>query len=93
MRHDRPATLPSAINVDVHHFLELLRRLAADSSLVLQFERELAPQLTGFSDDARAIVSEPLDDLREAWVAVPESSFLTVSRGEVTLRDFAPASA
>ena len=52
--------------------------------------RELAPGAKQLSADARAIVSEPLSDLAEAWHEVPESSFVTVSSGNVARADFAP---
>ena len=52
--------------------------------------RQIAPQLEDFSDDARVVVSEPLSDLAEAWVPVPESSFLTVRSGAVECQDFIP---
>ncbi len=51
---------------------------------------EIAPDVARFSRDARAIVSEPLSGLEEAWVPVPESSFLTITRGEITCEPFAP---
>ena len=51
---------------------------------------EIAPQSERFSDDTRAVVSEPLGDLAEAWTLVPESSFLTVAGGEVRCEPFEP---
>lgn len=59
--------------------------------------RELAPpelrqSVTEFSEDARAVVSEPLTDLREPWKEVRESTFLTVDRGEVHYKPFTPQS-
>ncbi len=53
---------------------------------------EIAPDVARFSRDARAIVSEPLSDLEEAWVPVPESSFLTITHGDVVCEPFAPIS-
>jgi glutamine amidotransferase len=47
-------------------------------------------RLQRFSDDAMAVVSEPLSDLPDMWEAVPESTFLTVERGEVQTRAFVP---
>jgi len=53
---------------------------------------EIAPASERFSDDTRAVVSEPLGDLAEAWMPVPESSFLTVAGGEVRCEEFRPES-
>jgi len=51
---------------------------------------EIAPDVGRFSRDARAIVSEPLSDLEAAWIPVPESSFLTITEGEVSSETFTP---
>ena len=51
---------------------------------------EIAPDAGRFSRDARAIVSEPLNDLESEWVAVPEASFLTIRKGKITCESFAP---
>ncbi len=51
---------------------------------------EIAPDLGRFSRDARAIVSEPLDDLEADWVEVPEASFLTITRGKISCESFLP---
>lgn len=53
---------------------------------------EIAPEVGRFSRDARAIVSEPLSDLEAAWIAVPEASFLTITKGNVACESFAPVS-
>ena len=42
------------------------------------------------SDEARAVVSEPLGDLEGVWNAVPESSIGIVQPGEDELRTFTP---
>ena len=42
------------------------------------------------SDEARAVVSEPLGDLEGVWNAVPESSIGIVQPGEDELRSFTP---
>jgi glutamine amidotransferase len=57
--------------------------------------RELAPpesqgRFEGLSDDALAIVSEPWSDLPYAWEEIPESTFVTVERGQVENREFIP---
>jgi len=51
---------------------------------------EIAPGIGKFSSDARAIVSEPLSSLASEWVPVPEASFLTITRGEISCKPFAP---
>jgi len=51
---------------------------------------EIAPDAGRFSRDARAIVSEPLSHLEAEWVAVPEASFLTITKGKITCESFAP---
>jgi glutamine amidotransferase len=53
---------------------------------------EIAPEAGRFSRNARAIVSEPLSDLEEEWIPVPESSFLTITGGEIICKPFAPIS-
>lgn len=57
--------------------------------------RELLPpeyheRVNKFSDDARAIVSEPLTKLPDLWCEIPESTFVTIEAGEATYRDFRP---
>ena len=52
--------------------------------------KELAPGVRHFSSDARAIVSEPLSRVEDAWVRVPESSFVTVTGADVRCERFAP---
>jgi predicted glutamine amidotransferase len=53
---------------------------------------EIHPALQRFSRDARAVVSEPLSDMSEAWVRVPESSAVVIESGEVNVLPFAPRS-
>jgi predicted glutamine amidotransferase len=49
-----------------------------------------SPELAALSDEARAVVSEPLGDLPGAWNAVPESHVGIVQPGEDELRPFTP---
>ena len=51
---------------------------------------EIAPGVGKLSTDARAIVSEPLSALRAEWVPIPEASFLTITKGEISCKPFAP---
>jgi glutamine amidotransferase len=51
---------------------------------------DIAPNASRFSHGARAIVSEPLTDLAEEWVAVPEASFVTITGGDITCEPFKP---
>ncbi len=48
------------------------------------------PMLHELSNDARLVVSEPLGDLRGAWVEVPESSFVTVHGATIDIGAFTP---
>ena len=55
--------------------------------------RELLPaehrdRVDAYGPDAISVVSEPFHSLEEAWHAVPESTFLSVRQGEVSLREF-----
>ncbi len=52
--------------------------------------RDIAPQADRFSPDMRAVVSEPLSDLAEAWIPLDEASFLTVHEGRVEVTGFGP---
>ena len=47
-------------------------------------------RLAELSEDARVVVSEPFGDLPGAWEEIPESSFVTVTGGEVTREEFVP---
>jgi glutamine amidotransferase len=65
--------------------------MTVDASAV----RELHPKDTrfhGFSDDARAIVSEPLGDLPGVWQEVPAGSSVVVQPGEDARFPFTPRS-
>ena len=48
------------------------------------------PRAGIFPLDARAVVSEPLSDTSEAWIAVPESTALIIGKGEVEKVPFTP---
>ncbi len=59
--------------------------------------RELLPaehrdKVDPYGAQAMSVVSEPFYDLEGGWHAVPESTFLTVRQGEVSLREFEPIS-
>ena len=51
---------------------------------------EIAPEAGRFSRNARAIVSEPLSDMEEEWIAVPEATFVTITKGDVSCQPFEP---
>src|SRR5262245_25706953 len=59
--------------------------------------RQHFPNVDRFSDDARAVVSEPLGNIEDAgrvWVEIPEASTVVVAAGDVNvvpLRPRAPA--
>ena len=57
--------------------------------------RELIPaehqdKVDAFGPQAISVVSEPFHSLKAGWHPVPESTFLTIRQGEVSLRDFKP---
>ncbi len=52
--------------------------------------KQLNPEFDRFSEDARAIVSEPLTDLGDYWEEVPESTAVVVHDGEVSRQPFQP---
>ena len=53
--------------------------------------KELNPRIDGFSDDARAVVSEPFGALSESWVEIRPSSSVVIDGGGLEIRDFRPA--
>jgi predicted glutamine amidotransferase len=53
--------------------------------------QNLHPDVDTFSQDARAVVSEPLSEM-EDWIAVDEATWLVVEKGGVETRPFAPVS-
>ena len=52
--------------------------------------QELHPDVGKLPDDLRIIVSEPFSDLTDLWVEIPESTVMTVEKGEITPRPFVP---
>ena len=52
--------------------------------------KELSPQVDSFSDDTRAVVSEPFGKLSEAWCEIQPSTAITIDDGELETRDFSP---
>ncbi len=52
--------------------------------------QQLNPALSRFPGDANVIVSEPLTDMSEAWIEIPESSALVVEAGAITSLPFEP---
>lgn len=57
-------------------------------------EEQLTPRqaslLEQMTSRARAVVSEPLSELEEFWQPIPESSFVTVEDGDVSIEPFRP---
>lgn len=53
--------------------------------------RELNPRLKDFSEQTRAVVSEPFGDMSEAWIELPAGSFLRIEQGTAEIDSFAPA--
>jgi glutamine amidotransferase len=52
--------------------------------------QEINPDLRRFSPDARAVVSEPIGTLTEAWEEIPESTAVIIFRGKVERQAFEP---
>ena len=52
--------------------------------------RQLDPRFERLSDDARAIVSEPLSEMTDQWVRIPESTALVVETGQIETQAFEP---
>jgi predicted glutamine amidotransferase len=63
--------------------------VTADANAVRELHPE-DPRFRGFSDDARAIVSEPLGDLPGLWQEVPAGTALVVQAGEDERFPFTP---
>jgi len=49
------------------------------------------PMLHSLADNTRIVVSEPLGDLKGAWIEIPESSCLVIGGGRQEIMPFAPA--
>ncbi|WP_029287554.1 class II glutamine amidotransferase [Cellulomonas sp. HZM] len=58
---------------------------------VLRHQYPDNPVLHGLHDDSRVVVSEPLGDLRGAWLEVPEGSCLVIGGGTQETMPFTPA--
>jgi glutamine amidotransferase len=52
--------------------------------------QEIKPDLKRFSPDTRAVVSEPIGVLTEAWEEIPESTAVVFWRGKVERQAFEP---
>ena len=55
--------------------------------------RQHFPDVLAFSDDARAVVSEPLggiENVSQFWIEVPESSAVTIAAGNVSVAPLKP---
>ena len=95
-QHDVPDALQLTLGLSDGESLYAVRYSTAGDSRSLfhsadrDTTKEIAPDAGRFSRDARAIVSEPLSHLEADWVAVPESSFLTITGGKITCEPFAP---
>ncbi|WP_273652588.1 class II glutamine amidotransferase [Cellulomonas fimi] len=57
---------------------------------VLRHQYPDNPVLHDLADDTRLVVSEPLGDLRGAWLEVPESTCLVIDGGEEEILPFTP---
>lgn len=57
-------------------------------SVSIESMKDIAPNIERFREDSRALVSEPLSHQEELWVPIPESSFVTIKDGDVTIEEF-----
>ena len=48
------------------------------------------PNLLQLSDETRAVVSEPVFDVADAWIEIPESSYLVIQDGDDAIQPFRP---
>ena len=55
--------------------------------------KTLYPELEPFSSDARAVVSEPIGDLVDTWLEIPEASITVVEGGHLEAMPFEPRAA
>ncbi len=79
-----------AVRYSTEHLSRTLYHSKTISALRELLPAEFHPQVSKFSKDARAIVSEPLVGLPDLWCEIPESTFVTIADGEATYRDFYP---
>jgi len=56
-------------------------------SVRIEAIKDLAPRAGRFTNDTRALVSEPVGEIKKAWIPIPESSFIEVHKGEVIIED------
>lgn len=66
------------------------RTLGLFHSRSVEAQPELHPRAARFSEDTRAVVSEPLTALSDEWVEIPESAAVVVEGGDVSVRTFEP---
>jgi len=95
-RHEVENALQMTLGISDGESLYAVRYSTAGESRSLfhsanrEVTMEIAPEAGRFSRDARAIVSEPLNDLEADWIPVPEASFLTITRGNISCEPFNP---
>ena len=56
----------------------------------LEALKEIFPELRDYSDDARAVVSEPFGELSQYWEEIPESTVFIVDGPDVETVPFTP---
>ncbi len=95
-RHDVDDALQMTLGISDGQSLYAVRYSTSGNSRSLfhtasrEATMEIAPDAGRFSRDARAIVSEPLSDLEDEWVPVPEASFIEITHGDIKCEPFAP---
>ncbi|MFV2073911.1 MAG: class II glutamine amidotransferase [Thermoanaerobaculales bacterium] len=94
--HGEEAPLTMTLGISDGHRLFAIR-YASDGnprslfhSREMRALKELNPQVDRFSDDARAVVSEPFGRLSEAWTEIQPSTAVVVDGERLEIRDFGP---
>lgn len=97
-KYDVPETLWMTLGLTDGKTLYALRYASDGEAPTLHYTRDVEdvykinPEAKGkFSPDTRFIASEPTGKVREAWLTVPQSSFLRVCGTEIEVTPFKPS--
>jgi glutamine amidotransferase len=99
-RHDVPFPMQGTVAVSDGERIWAFRYSSEGRSRSLYHNQDVTvlrqqypdnPMLHNLADDTRLVVSEPLGDLKGAWIEIPESSCLVIGGGKQEIMPFAPA--